>query len=177
MRRGIACPGAVGAISYEEDVMRSRLILLICFGLFGLVGCAAQPAPHDNPLTAAPPLAPGMARIWMLRQINIAHENFAAADPAVFINNVDLGHVAEGTVFYHDVPPGTYRLRAQPYGTPAHLGDTVELGSGVTAFLQVQEIPNWEAGSSVGGASFDMLTMVPQDAEAAIPTLNFIGRR
>jgi hypothetical protein len=113
----------------------------------------------------------------MLRQIDIAYENFSAADPAVFVNGVDLGHIAQGTVFYHDVPPGTYSFRVQPYGTPTHLTDTVQLGSGVTAFLQVQPIPNWEAGSSVGGASFNVLTMVPHDAEVTIPTLNFVGRR
>lgn len=163
--------------------MRSRLMVLICIGLFGLVGCAGPPR-HDNPLTAAPPLAPGTARIWILRQTNIAYANFSAADPAVFIvnvassqNQIDLGHIERGTVFYHDVSPGTYRLRAQPYGTPAHLSDTVKLGPGWTAFLQVQAIPNWEGGSTVGGASFDVLTMVPQDAEAAIPTLHFVGAR
>ena len=163
--------------------MRSRLMASICIGFFGLVGCAGTPE-HDNPLTAAPPLAPGMARIWILRQINVAYENFATAEPAVFIvnvassqNQVDLGHVESGTVFFHDVAPGTYRLRAQPYGTRAHLTDTVRLGPGWTAFLQVQAIPNWQGGSSVGGASFDVLTMVQQDAKAAIPTLRFVGAR
>jgi hypothetical protein len=118
-----------------------------------------------------------MARIWILRQVDIAAENFSATDPAVFINNMDLGHIARGTVFYHDVAPGTYRLRVQPYGTPTHQGDTVQLGADTTAFLQVQAIPNWEAGSTAGGASFHVLTMVPQDAEATIPTLNFVGQR
>jgi hypothetical protein len=158
-------------------MMRPRLRALICSGLLWLVGCAAQPTPQNNALSSVPPLPPGMARIWILRQTNIAQENFSAADPAVFINSVDLGHIVRGTVFYHDVPPGTYRLRVQPYGTPAHLSDTVRLGPGVTAFLQILPIPNWEAGSTAGGASFDVLTMVPQDAEVAIPTLTFIGQR
>lgn len=158
-------------------MMRRRLLALICSGLLWLVGCVAQPIPQNNALTSVPPLAPGMARIWVLRQTDIAYGNFSAADPAVFINNGDLGHIARGTVFYDDVPPGTYRLRVQPYGTPAHLSDTLQLGPGMTAFLQVQAIPNWEAGSTAGGASFDVLTMVPQDARVAIPTLTFIGQR
>ena len=57
-----------------------------------------------------------------------------------------------GTVFYHDLLPGTYRFRVQPYGTPTHLVDTGQLGPGVTAFLQVQAVTNWEQGSTAGGA-------------------------
>jgi hypothetical protein len=154
---------------------RYRLLAPIGIALLMLGGCAAQPT-QTAALAAVPALQPDMARVWILRQRNV-EANFEAADPAVFINDADLGHIAQGTVFYHDVPPGTYRFRAQPYGTPAHLGDTVQLGPGVTGFLQVQAVPNWEEGSTVGGASFAVLTMVPQDAQVAIPTLTFLGRR
>ena len=157
--------------------MRRRLIIAIWLGFIALSGCISQPGPQNNALSSVPPVPPDMARIWMLRQIDIAYQNFSTADPAVFINEFDLGHIARGTVFYHDVPPGTYRLRVQPYGTPTHLVDTVQLSAGMTAFLQVQPVPNWEQGSTAGGISFAVLTMVPQDAETAIPTLQFTGRR
>jgi hypothetical protein len=156
---------------------RSRIILLICLGFLGFAGCVPQPGPQNNALSSAPPLPPGTARIWMLRQVDIAHQNFSAADPAVFIDNVDLGHIGLGTVFYHDVAPGTYHLRVQPYGEPTHHVDTVQLSPGMTAFLQVLEVPNWEQGSPAAGASFGVLTMAPQDAEATIPTLKFTGPR
>lgn len=155
--------------------------------LLALGGCAAPPqsalppagtaSPAVRSAAQAPPLPPGMARVWILRQRNVEYQNFATADPAVFADNIDLGHIAEGTVFYHDLPPGTHRFRVQPYGTPTHLVDTVLLGPGVTAFLQVLAVPNWEVGSTYSGISFQVLTMVPQDAEAAIPTLSFLGRR
>jgi hypothetical protein len=156
-----------------------QLCILICCGLLTLTGCAAQPptlfkpGAQNNALSSVPPVPSGMARIWVLRPV----ENFSAADPAVFIDNVDLGHIAQGTVFYHELAPGTYRLRVQPYGEPTHLVDTVQLSPGVTAFLQVLTVPNWEQGSTVPGASFSVLTMAPQDAETTIPTLTFTGRR
>jgi hypothetical protein len=164
-------------LAREKEMLRRRITVLVCLGWLGIAGCVPQPGPQNNALSSAPPVAPGMARIWMLRQTDIVAQNFSASDPAVFLENVDLGHIARGTVFYHDVPPGTYRVRVQPYGTPTHLVDTVQLSPGVTAFLQVQAVPNWEQGSTASGASFSVLTMVPQDAEAAIPTLTFTGRR
>jgi hypothetical protein len=153
----------------------------IGFALLMLAGCAAQPTGTAAPasqtaLAAVPALQPAMARVWILRQRDV-ETVFQGADPAVFIDNVDLGHIAQGTVFYHDVTPGTYRFRVQPYGTPTHVVDTVQLGPGVTGFLQVQAVPNWEQGSTYSGISFAVLTMVPQDAEVTIPTLSFLGRR
>jgi hypothetical protein len=148
----------------------------LCLGLFILAGCAAQPA-SNAALNSVPALQPSMARVWILRQRNVEAQNAAAADPIVYVNRASLGQIVQGTVFYHDVPPGTYRFTVQAYGTPAHLSDPVQLGPGVAGFLQVQAIPNWEAGSTVGGASFDVMTMVPYDARVAIPTLDFVGQR
>jgi hypothetical protein len=158
-------------------MLRHPIMVLICLGWLGIAGCAQQAGPQNNALSSAPSIAPGMARIWVLRQTDIVAQNFSASDPAVFLDTVDLGHIARGTVFYHDVSPATYRVRVQPYGTPTHLVDTVQLSPGETAFLQVQAVPNWEQGSTASGASFAVLTMVPQDAETAIPTLAFTGRR
>jgi len=149
---------------------------LICFGIFGLAGCTVQPTPQNSALNAVPPLQPNMARVWMLRQRNVEAPNAAAADPIVYINGASLGSMPQGIVFYHDISPGTYRFTVQAYGTPAHLGDTVTLGPRETGFLVVQGVPNWEMGG-VGGGSFDVMTMVPYDARATIPTLDFVGQR
>jgi len=152
-----------------------RLLAPIGFGLLTLAACA--PHPENAALATVPVLQPDMARVWVLRQENVEAPNAATADPIVYANGASLGQMAQGTVFYHDVRPGTYRFTVQAYGTPAHLGDTLQLGARTTAFLAVQAVPNWEMGSTAGGASFDVMTMVPYDARVTIPTLTFIGQR
>jgi hypothetical protein len=73
-------------------------------------------------------LQPGMARVWVLRQTSsgadLAASNpnnplpFAGgADPIVYANGAPLAPSAQGTVYYHDFPPGTYHFAVQPYGT------------------------------------------------------------
>jgi hypothetical protein len=65
----------------------------------------------------------------------------------------------------------------QAFGTPANLVDTLQLAPGTEAYVQVQAVPNWEAGSTAGGASFAVLTMSPQEAQAYLPTMSNLGQR
>ena len=41
-----------------------------------------------------------------------------------------LAQSPQGTVFFHDFQPGTYRLTVQAYGTPANLVNTLQLAAG-----------------------------------------------
>jgi hypothetical protein len=100
--------------------------VLLGLGLLALAGCAQQPTGTAS-LASAPALQPGTARLWVLRQPNAPGGNVAAADPMVFANSAPLAQSAQGTVFFHDFQPGTYRLTVQAYGTPANLVDTVQL--------------------------------------------------
>ncbi len=145
-------------------------------GLLLLAGCAAQPTgtASQAPVSA---LQPGMARVWVLRQPSSPGGNVAAADPMVYANGAPLAKSAQGTVFFHDFPPGTYRLTVQPFGTPANLVDTLQLAAGTQAYVQVQAVPNWELGSNAGGGSFAVLTMAPQEAQAYLPTMTNLGQR
>ena len=65
----------------------------------------------------------------------------------------------------------------QPYGTPANLIDTLQLGPASENYVQVQAVPNWEMGSNVGGASFAVLTMSPTEAKSYLPTMKYLGER
>jgi hypothetical protein len=95
----------------------------------------------------------------------------------VYVDGVPLARSAQGTVFFDDFQPGTYRFTVQPYGTPANLVDTLQLAPGIEAYVQVQAVPNWEVGSTAGGASFAVLTMSPADAQPYLQELRYLGQR
>ena len=146
-----------------------------CLGLL-LAGCAPQATgtAAQAPVAA---LQPGLARVWVLRQPSSPGGNVAAADPMVYANGSPLARSAQGTVFFHDFPPGTYRFTVQPYGTPANLVDTLQLAPGTQAYVQVQAVPNWELGSTAGGGSFAVLPMSPQEAQPYLQTMTNLGQR
>ncbi len=152
-----------------------RLLASICLGLLALAGCASQPTGTAAQAPVAP-LPPGMARVWVLRQPSAPGGNVAAADPMVFANGAPLAQSAQGTVFFHDFQPGTYRFTVQPYGTPNNLVDTLQLAPGTENYVQVEAVPNWQLGSA-GGASFTVLNMSPQEARAYLPTMTNLGQR
>ena len=141
-----------------------------------LAGCAGPPAATQE--AAAPPPAPGMARVWFLRQADPAGGNVFAADPMVSANGAPLGQIRQGTAFFHDFAPGSYRFGVQSFGTPSpHQGDTIQLAPGMTAYVQIEAAPNWELGSRAGGYGFAVLSMTPQIAKQYLPSLTDLGQR
>jgi hypothetical protein len=143
--------------------------------LFALGGCAAQPAGTASQ-AAVPALQPDMARVWVLRQPS-QMGTLTGADPMVFVNGAPLAQSAPRTVFFHDFQPGTYRFTVQPYGTPANLVDTLQLAPGMEAYVKVEAMPNWQMGSTAGGASFAVLTMSPAEAPLYMQSLTDLGQR
>jgi len=157
---------------------RYRLLAPMWLGLGPLVlaGCAAQPTGTAS-LASPPTLQPGMARLWVLRQPSSPGGNVAAADPMVYANGAPVARSAQGTVYFHDFQPGIYHFTVQPYGTPANLVDTLQLAPGTQAYVQVQAVPNWEMGSTAGGASFAVLTMAPAEAQPYLQEMKYLGQR
>lgn len=146
----------------------------ICLWVLLLAGCAQEKAQQSWQGADIPPLAPGMARVWVLRMPSQAGV-VTGADPLVYVNAQPLAKSTLNTVYYHDFTPGTYRFTVQPYGTPANFVDTLQLAPGMTAYLQVQAVPNWQMGSNVGGASFAVLTMSQQEALPYFTTMRYLG--
>ncbi len=145
-------------------------------GALILAGCAAQPG-STGAVTPTPPLAPGMARVWFLRQADPPAGNIYAAVPIVYVDRKPLTQIQQGSAFYHDFAPGRYRLSAQAFGTYSGQHDILHLDAGATNYVQVIAVANWELGSPVGGWTFAVLPMSPDLAQGYLRSLADFGAR
>jgi hypothetical protein len=159
-------------------MVRYRLVAPIWLGfcILALGSCAPQrtAAPSQAQVAA---VGPGMARVWFFRQADPTGGNVFAGTPIVYANGAPVGDVPQGTVFFHDFPPGKYRFTVQPFGTPTREHDTLQLAPGTQAYVQVQWEANWEAGHTGGGSSFTVETSSPEVARQYLPTLTNLGQR
>jgi hypothetical protein len=144
-------------------------------GLLVLAGCAVQPGGTASQ-APVPALQPNMARVWVLRSPSLGSVT-TGADPMVYANGAALAQSAQGTVFFHDFQPGTYRFTVQQYGVPTNQVDTLQLAPGTQAYVQVVAEPAYYAGSSATGATAVVMTMAPQEAQASMESLTNIGQR
>ena len=91
-----------------------------------LSGCTAPAATT----VTTPPLAPGSARVWFLRQSDPTAGNIYAAAPLIYIDRKPFTQIQQGTAFFHDFAPGRYRLSAQAFGTYSDQHDILHLDPG-----------------------------------------------
>src|SRR5947209_4004367 len=105
---------------------RYQLMAPMWLGLWLLAaaGCAPQQVAATSQ-AQIPPVDPGMARVWFFRQADPPGGNVFAADPTISANDAPLSQIREGTTFFHNFPPGRYKFKVQPYGTPTGERDTL----------------------------------------------------
>jgi hypothetical protein len=112
-----------------------RWILPLC--LLALAACAGGAGPHPG---SEPALSPDKARLYVYRD---ADPNGSLLWTTVSLNHRPLGEAAPGTVFYRDVPPGTYEIEVrsdQPYPDQFK---TVRLAAGSVAYVKIGQLPFW----------------------------------
>jgi len=153
-------------------ITANRLIapVLSGFCLLSLPVCAPQ---GDVPISQAqiPAIAPGMARVWLLRD-NDPEEAFGT--PIVFANGQPIGRSEPGAAAYRDLPPGTYRFTVQSYGLPTGYKDKVKLVPGLQTYLEIQWSPSWQEGVA-GGDTFYVRTLSQQLGKAYYGSMRYVG--
>jgi hypothetical protein len=164
----------MGGLSMKT--LRFIALISLSLGLLQLAGCAPTPSAATSQ-AQIPPVAAGTARVWFFRQSDPPGGNVFAADPMITANDAPLSQIKQGTAFFHDFPPGRYKFKVQAFGTPTGERDTIQLAPGTQTYLQVEWVPNWQTGSTVGGSSFVIQPASPEIAQQYIPTLTNLGQR
>lgn len=157
------------------------LVMLLCLCFFAFVE-SASPALAGSVDPQAPPLRPGMARVWFLRASDSPRGYVQAAAPVIYANGVPVGNLPVNGKFYRDLAPGAYAFSVQSYGLPTSQATTVQLAAGAPTYLQVQWAASWQFGFPESGWGFAPNTFVitpmsPQVAQAYLPTLAYLGAR
>jgi hypothetical protein len=157
---------------------RSHFLAPLWLGLWLLLaaGCAPQQTAATSQAQISP-LNPAMTRVWFFRQADPPGGNVFAADPTVSANDAPIAQIPQGTVFFHDFPPGRYKFKVQAYGTPTGERDVFQLAPGTQTYLQIEWVQNWQTGSTVGGSSFVVQTSSPEIAQPYLRTLTNLGQR
>ena len=116
----------------------------------------------------APPVPAGHARIWFYRDWEPSESlNLANID----VNGSYFGSIANGGVFYRDVPPGHYHIAPRSYGQDFNQDKDVDLAPGQQVYCSVASLRSWEEGGDVGvfaRDTFYIRLMPPEVAQAAI---------
>ena len=83
----------------------------------------------------APPLAPGMGRVWFLEDI-VPGGSFYA--PMIDVNGAKVAISPEGSAFFRDYPPGTYVFSVENCVPERQTSQQLTIASGQQFALQVQ---------------------------------------
>lgn len=158
--------------------MRMARHLLLVLGLI-LAGCIPQ-----NPLLPTfasteqtlPPLAPGMARLYFYR---LLEPNEPALGTTVMLNEKPVGFSRNGTVLYHDVPPGSYFVSVLSRGAYPYQFKTVQVQAGQIWYFRIESLSSWSGctgrGSGCRGDTFVVSIVNPAQARIEIAPLGLLS--
>jgi hypothetical protein len=105
------------------------------------LGSAAAPALAASP-EQAPPVPPGQARVWFLRQLL---PGSIMTPPTVYVNGAPIGRSAQGTAFYRDFAPGQYAFTVENCTPQPRTGQTMTLQPDrqYAILVQQDDNPSW----------------------------------
>ena len=153
-------------------IAKYRLIVPIMLGACLLAPSACAP-PGAVPSAQAqiPAIAPGMARVWLMRD-NDPQEAFGT--PIIYANGQPIARSEPGAAAFRDMPPGNYRFTVQSYGLPTGYKDKVQLAPGTQTYLEIQWGPSWLEGQP-GGYTFYVRTLSSQLGKAYFDSVRYVG--
>ena len=117
-------------------------------------------------------LAPGYARVWMLRQYQPAE---SLRTPMIYLNGAPFAVSQPGTIFYRDLPPGAYRFTVESCTTDIGQAQEVNLAPGSQIDLEVQSLGSMMARGCLVRENFYVRQIDPARAQLFLPQLAYLG--
>ncbi|HEV8679465.1 MAG TPA: hypothetical protein VGQ90_08835 [Stellaceae bacterium] len=121
-----------------------------------------------------PPIPPGLARVWLLRQY-LPSEGLRT--PMIFINGAPLASSVPGTAFYRDVAPGTYTFSVETCTTDFNQAATLNLVAGSQTDLEIQSLSSFRSWYCLPNDTFYVRLIPPGSARLYAPQLAYLGAR
>jgi hypothetical protein len=121
----------------------------------------------------APPVPPGLGRVWFIRQL-IPGTNFYA--PVIYANGATVSYSAQGTAFYRDFTPGDYLFTIENCLPQQGTSVSFTIAPGAAAALEVQQNDN--ASWDCSPPSIFYLRLPPAEAIASLfAGVRYLGAR
>ncbi|HXZ01527.1 MAG TPA: hypothetical protein VEI03_16150 [Stellaceae bacterium] len=117
--------------------MRRNRFWIVAVCALAPAACAGEAGP---PPGAEPAPTAGMARLYVYREVNPTGSPIWTM---VSLDRRPLGQAEPGTVFYRDVPPGTYEVEVRSDKLYPNQFKTVRLAAGSRTFVKIGELPAW----------------------------------
>jgi hypothetical protein len=143
--------------------------------LLGLTLAACAQGPRFGEVAAAlPAVPPGDARLFFYRWLE-PYESLTWT--AVYLNGAEVGVSRPGSVFYRDVPAGTYTIVVWSEGIYPNQFKTVVVGPGQSVYARIESLSSWYRGGvrrEWQGDTFAVDLIDPVDARREMQGLDYI---
>ena len=156
-------------------IRRDHLLAPVALGfcLLVLLACAPPGPPGSEPMSKSqiPALAPGMARVWFLRDKDPKEQH---GMPIIYANSQPIGRSQPGTAFFRDFPPGSYAFTVESYDIQTGQKVVLQLTAGAQAYLDIGWGESWQHATA-GGETFYVHEFSPELGQAHLRALSYVG--
>jgi hypothetical protein len=164
-----------------RQVKRRLVVLAVLLAAAGsLASCGGLPKPYPDLKTysavapSLPPLAPGMTRIYFYR--TLSYYDIQDGTTA-YLNGKEVGFSRIGTVFYRDVPPGSYLISVLSRGQYPDQFKTIQAKPGQVWYARIESLKSWSGGnnnSDIRGDTFVVSLVAPMVGNQEIQDLSYL---
>lgn len=121
-----------------------------------------------------PPVPPGLARVWLLRQYEPGE---TLQTPMIYVNGQPLASSVPGTAFYRDFAPGQYTFSVETCTRDVNQAARLNLAPGSITDIEVQSLQSMQSYGCFVAMNFYARVIPPRWAQLYSTQLTYLGAR